>query len=279
MSIERKHSIIAQEEVRNYDKLVYWQYHVTEEQEDAPSNQATVLKVHRITDELSGDTKTFYDIKYVKGCCKRVVKLVPESYLSSKRVAVQMPYNVGDEVLTQTLKTYWMNPKNGERSVTKPSYFSNGKARCYNDNALFCLKDGYLDEPELGFNVNLTVNPDTKYYTIPRNKFRKAMVDLTSHAAFEGIILTLILLNTIALAMIDMNPRFVDPATYNVFTREDEGCCPIDLAGTGDYTNATCLQCPTVNMIAGEVELFFTIAFTAEMVLKILAMGLSLIHI
>ena len=271
-TFDRKKSIIAQEESRNYDKLVYWEYHVTEEQEDTPSNVATILQVHQITDELTGDTKTYYDIKYANGCCKRVLKLVPESFLSSK-VPVPLPYNEGDEVLTQTLKTFWMNPKNGERSLTKPSYFSNGKARCFNDNALFFLRDGYTDEPELGFNVNLTVDPDEKYFTIPRNRFRKAMVDLTTHSAFEGIILTLILLNTIALAMIDMNPRFVDPVTYNAYVSTAEGCCELDLFGTADYSNSTCLQCPTVNMIAGKVEMFFTIAFTVEMVLKILAMG------
>jgi len=270
--IERKKSIIAKEESRNYDHLAYWEYHVTEEQEDAPSNEAIVQKVHRITDQLLGDTKTFYDIKYTSGCCRRTLHRVPESFLSS-RVPVPLPYNEGDEVLTQTLKTFWMNPKNGERSPTKPSYFSNGKARCYNDNALFFLKDGYLDEPDFDFNVNLCVDPDKKYFTKPRNKFRKAMVDLTSHGAFEGIILTLILLNTVALAMVDMDPRFVDPSNYNAFTRVEEGCCDLDLTGATGNSNSSCLECPTVNMIAGKVEMFFTIAFTVEMVLKILAMG------
>lgn len=274
---KRKHSLIAQEEKKNYDKLCYWKYQVQEEQENTPSNHAIVTAVQKITDSLTEEVKTYYDISYIsRSCVTKTVQRVPENFLSSK-VPIPLPYSVGDEVLTRTLKTCWRNPKNGESSAIKPSYFSNGKARAYNRNALWCCIDGYKDEPPLGWNVNLVPNAESMYYQIPRNRFRKFMVDLTSHVAFESTILILILLNTVALAMIDMNPRYVDPQTYNVYTTEAEGCCPLDLSGNNPPPpNTTCLSCPAVNMVAGHVELFFTIAFTIEMCLKILAMGFVL---
>ena len=287
-SVVRTESVIAQAEAKDFDALVYWDYEVVEDKADEPSHEAVVIAVHTIEDQLTHKLRTCYDIRYNAGkCCARRINLVPESYLSTP-MPLPLPYAVGTRVLTSELKPRWVNHKVGESSSIKPTYFSNGKARCYAERSLLCLHGGYVDEPPLGWSADLAVDAEQQFYQRPKNKFRKAMVDLVSHPAFEGTILVLIVLNSVNLAVLDMNPHYVDAASYIPYSSVPDGCCPILGDGDSDTTTTTttaavsanasldgllCMECPTVNVVSGRIDLFFTAAYTLEMVLKIIAMG------
>ena len=294
---KKEPSLIAQAEEFDFGQLAFWNYQVDEEVADAPNLEAKVVKVHAFTDEVTNSPTFLYDIQYepeahtcvrgrkdvasapppskAHGSCQRgkVVERVPHNFLSTVTPSLP-PHPVGTRVLTHRLECSWVNSKTGAKSAIKPTYFSNGKVRHFADRALCCLRGGYEDEPPLGWSADLAADPAQAYFTRPRSCFRKAMVDVVTHHVFEGIVLFLIVLNTILLAAVDTDPRFVDPQTYNPLLSADQGCCEWSvLFSNASAEHIDCIPCPAINLVSGSLELPFVVLYSLEALLKILAMG------
>lgn len=122
--------------------------------------------------------------------------------------------------------------------------------------------------------------PNSLYCLDRKNTFRRAIVALIEWPWFDRFILVLILANSIVLALTDYQTLDENGEPSNASWRNAVRLCVWGLASNTlqSLTSAPAPPPPPAPQIVDKTELFFTVSFTIECVIKIVAMGFFFGH-